>query len=270
MARTPSKTPAKKTGTAVAKWDEELAKLAQQAKGLEANVGGGNFISTKGGRLQYNGAEVPGNSMRVIVVDHILENHYYNVRYDPDNPASPCCFAFGTDESDMAPHEESSEPQADACKGCPMNEFGSADTGRGKACSNIRRLALIAEDGMEDIEGAALAFLKVPPTSVKGWAGYVRQLADVMGRPPLGVITEISITPDPKTQFKINFSVVEKIEDGDVLQALIAKRAQAATELVVPYAPVEEAPAPAPRGRAGGLKGQKPKPPAKPAPRGRK
>jgi hypothetical protein len=264
MARQPTKTtaaakPAKgKTGTAVAKWDEELAALAQKAKGLEDSVGGGNFISTRSGRLSYNGAEIPGNAMNVIIVDHILENHYYEGRFDPDTPQSPVCFAFGEDEDDMVPHDKSVTPQCGDCKSCPMNEFGSADTGKGKACKNIRRLAVIAEDGMDDIEGATLAFFKVPVTSVKAWAGFVRQVADTLGRPPLGVITEISVVPDAKSQFKVNFKVVEKIEDGDVLQALLAKRAQAATELVVPYSPPAEDEAPQARGRGGkALKGQK-------------
>lgn len=263
-----AKTTAKKaTGTAVAKWDEELASLAQRAKGLEDSVSGGNFISTKGGRLQYQGAEIPGNTMNVIIVEHILENHMYEGRFDPDTPQSPICFAFGEDEDEMSPHEKAESPQHETCKGCPFNEFGTADTGKGKACKNIRRLALIPEDGMEDIEAAELAMIKVPVTSVKGWAGYVRQLADSMGRPPLGVITELSLVPDPKSQFKMQFKCVEKIEDGDVIQALIAKREQANTDLRIPYAPAPEEEVPPARGR-GGLKGQKPKPQPKPAARG--
>ena len=260
----------KKTGTAVAKWDEELAALAQKAKELEDSVGGGNFISTKGGRLTYQGAEIPGNSMNVIIVDHILENHIYEGRFDPDTPQSPICFAFGEDEDDMEPHEKSESPQHESCKGCPFNEWGSADQGRGKACKNIRRLAVIPEDGLEDIESAELAMIKVPVTSVKGWAGYVRQIADTLGRPPLGVVTEVSLVPDSKTQFKMNFKLVEKIDDGEVIQALLAKRKQAETDLRTPYAPTpeEEAPPARGRGKAGALKGQKAKPTPKPTARG--
>ena len=33
-----------------------------------------------------------------------------------------------------------------------MNEFGSAERGKGKACANTRRLALITEDMLEDME----------------------------------------------------------------------------------------------------------------------
>lgn len=266
----PATKPKKTTGTAVAKWDEELAALAQKAKGLEDSVGGGNFISTKGGRLTYQGAEIPGNSMNVIIVDHILENHMYEGRFDPDTPQSPICFAFGEDEDDMVPHEASADPKCESCKDCPFNEWGSADQGKGKACKNIRRLAVIPEDGMEDIESAELAMIKVPVTSVKGWAGYVRQIADTLGRPPLGVVTEISLVPDSKTQFKMQFSLVEKIEDGDVLKALIDKRSKAASDLRTPYAPTpeEEAPPARGRGKAAGLKGQKAKPTPKPTARG--
>ena len=34
--------------TALVKWDEELAKQAEIAAGMEANTGGGQFFSTKG------------------------------------------------------------------------------------------------------------------------------------------------------------------------------------------------------------------------------
>jgi hypothetical protein len=250
---------AKKPQTkAMVNWKEEMERRARAAAAIEEGVGqGGNFLSLKGGRLAFQGADVPGNKMNVVIVDHILENHAYAGRYNPDVQQSPICFAFGRVESEMAPHEKSAQPQNDICKTCPLNDWGSADTGSGKACKNIRRLALLTEDQIEDadtIEAANAAFLKVPVTSVKGWAGYVRQLEKTLGRPPFGVITEISVVPDAKTQFKLQFKMVETIEDDDVLGALVQKQDAIADDIAFPYQPPseddeEEQPR---RGRGGG------------------
>ena len=62
----------KKSGTAVANWDEELAKQAQVAAAVEANTGSGQFFSVRGGILQFDGAPLPGNQAAVVIVDSII------------------------------------------------------------------------------------------------------------------------------------------------------------------------------------------------------
>jgi hypothetical protein len=233
---------------ALVRWDEQLAKLATIATETEASVGGGAFIQTAGGILKYKGAEVPGNEMNVVVLDHILENAFYAGAFDPGNPQSPVCFAFGRAEDDMRPHEKATQPQNETCAGCPQNEWGSADVGRGKACKNIRRLAVISEGDLEDIANAEVAFVKPAVTSIKGWAGYVRKVAEQYQRPPLGVITNIKLVPDAQTQFKMVFSTVSLIEDSAQLEALIEKNQTVSKEIDFPYQFIEPAPQPV-RGR---------------------
>lgn len=250
---TAKKATASKT-TAVVKWDEALAARAQMAKKAEESVSTGSFISLKSGVMSYNGNPVPGNKLDVVVVDAILENHYFDGAYDPNTPQSPSCYAFGRDEDEMSPHEKVDEPFAEKCKGCPNNEWGSADTGRGKACKNVRRLAVIPADaldgGADGVEEAAIAYLKVPVTSVKAWAGYVNQLA-AANKPPLAFVTEISVTPDAGSQFKVNFKAKESIEDGELIGALLAKADVVEQTIAFPYQPVEEAPAKSARGARG-------------------
>lgn len=251
------------TTKAVANYNDRLAALASKAVEQEANVGGGSFISTKGGHFGFNGGIVPGDKMNVIVLDHVSENCFYDgARYDPDNPSSPACFAFFRTEDEAHPHEKSESPQCDDCKSCPQNVFGSADTGKGKACKNIRRLALITEDGMEDIANATVSFLKVPVTSVANWAGYVNSLNTSLKLPPVAVITEMSIVPDPKTQFKLKFRLVEQIEDNDVIGALLDKMETVEKDLTHPYTPnserTEQAP-PASKAARGGRGAPPPK-----------
>lgn len=270
---------AAETGTALTKWDEELARQAEAAAGMEKNVGGGQFFSMQGGQLKFNDNPVPNNQMAVIVLDHVLENVFYDGDYDPSNPAPPTCFAFDREETDMAPHEvvvAAGQAQSEACRDCPMNQWGSADKGRGKACRNTRRLAMIpagtldangrfsAFDDEDHFASANEAYMRLPVTSVKGWASFVKQVAGTLRRPPHGIFTKIRLEPDPKTQFRVVFEPIAQVPNN--LLATIMKRHEASRSTIeFPYM-IEEREEPQPKGR-GAARG---KAPAVPAKRGRK
>lgn len=219
-------------------WEARLASMAKESVQQEASVSTGQFISTRAGQLSYNGNPVQGNKLDAIVVDAILENCYYKGDFDPDNPAPPVCYAFGRDDKDMHPHEQSPEPQAKSCAECELNEFGTADRGKGKACKNIRRLALLPAQPLdaEALEKAEIAYLKTPVTSVKGWAAYVRTLDALRKRPPIGVVTEISTVADPKSQYKVLFN--HKLDlPAAPLEAVFARLEEVKSGIAFPYAP---------------------------------
>lgn len=232
---------AKKQGQELVQWEEELARAAREtAKG--ENLPTAKFISMRGGRLSFGGAEIPGNELRAIVVGSVHENQYYDTDYDPEATSIPACYAFGTDEETMEPHEAAQNKQSEVCKGCPHNEWGSAERGQGKACKNVRRLALVSEDALEegDIAGAEVAYLKVPVTSTKNWAVYVKKtLQEVIKRPYWAVITKISVVPDPKSQFKVQFEFEEAIEDKNALPKLRDKSVEVMKKIDFPYVIVE-------------------------------
>jgi hypothetical protein len=230
-------------GTSLVAWDKKLAEMASMAKSIEDSVQMGSKISFKSGVMSFNGAPFEGNHMESIVLDHVLMNVLYEGEFDPENPSSPVCFAFGRADKDMKPHEKSTKPQHATCKSCPMNEFGTADRGKGKACKNIRRLGLIAADVLEKpstIPDAQVAYAEIPVTSVKGWAAYVNKVAEVMKRPPLGVVTDISLIPDAKSQFKVLFKCVDTIKTPSVIGALIPLAEQVAKEIDYPFIPFED------------------------------
>jgi hypothetical protein len=239
--------------TAVAmptEWADRLAQFATQAQQAEA-APTGSFVTTRSGVLQWQGQAVAGNKLDVVVVDSIYENTYYVDDFDPDNPASPVCFAFAHDDKELAPHPESSQPQHDTCKGCPMNEFGSADRGKGKACKNSRRLAMVPAIPLDaaSIEIAEIAFLKLPVTSTKNWANYVNTLATLDRRPPFAVVTTIGAQPDPKTQYKITFTKQGLVNDGEVLGALIKRHEGQTATPTAPYQASTPAAKPADKAR---------------------
>lgn len=283
MARAPkTQTPKPSESTAIVNWDQTLAEQAEIAAGMEKNTGGGQFFSMKGGQLSFNDNPVPGNQMAVVIVDSVLENVFYEGDYDPTTPTSPTCFAFARDESDLAPHEvvtAADQAQHDTCDGCPMNEWASAAKGKGKACRNTRRLAMVAagtfDNGrfkpIEDpahYESASFGYMKLPVTSVKGYASFVKQIAGALRRPPHGIFTKVTVAPDAKTQFKVVFEPISVVPNS-LLPALMKRNKESQATIMFPYTlsdPEAEAPPakPAPRGKA------PPKAAAKPASRAAK
>lgn len=207
-------------GKSLVKWDEELANLAKDStKGMD--LPSAKFISLKSGKLSFGGAAVPDNELRAVILGWIHENQYYDEPYDADVPQTPGCYAFGVEADEMAPHEKALRPQNDSCASCPLNEWGSAERGDGKACKNVLRLALIAESDLEDLSTAEIVYMKVPVMSVKNFLMYAKKkVADTIKRPYWAVVTSISVEPDNKSQFRVNFEVAELIEDSELFSPL--------------------------------------------------
>lgn len=237
-----------KGNSAIMNWDDELMKEAQEASAKEKAPG--SFISFKAGQISLGGAAVPGNKVEVIVVDNIFENVYYAGKYDPDEPKPPTCYAFGRDEEELSPHDKSHEKQHDQCKGCPLNEYGSADQGKGKACKNTRRLAIISTNGLDAaaIADAEVYYAKLPVTSTKNWAFYVKGVAANYNRPPWAMKTEMSTQPDPKSQFKVVFRPTDPV-DNKVLGALKTKREEVMQAIEFPYGDMPEEKQEQPKGK---------------------
>ena len=245
-------TKAAEPGTAVVTWRDKMAAVTKQAASSEAPKGG--FLSFKGGNMSYDDVPIPGNVLKVVVVDFLLENAIFKEKYNPNKPASPMCYAFGRDEEDLAPHPDAPEPQNADCATCPNNAWASdPDGGRGKACKNSRRIAIMTADvldkGPEAIRKANIVMCKIPVTSIKNFSLFVNQCVQALGTPPFGVICELSVKPHPTSLFQVHWKVLEKIEDEDVLQHILAKHLSGEQKMFQPYPVQEEEAAPAPRSK---------------------
>lgn len=235
----------KETGTALVKWEEKFAKLAKESV-KNVKISEGKFISFGGGRMSFAGADVPDDEIRCVIVGWIYHNTYYDPRerYDPKNPQSPICYAFDSDEDTMAPQDNVPDKQHHDCASCPFNQFESAKTGRGKACKNTVRLALIAEDDLEDIDNAEVVYASIPPKSLKNWLVYLKkELSDRAKRPYWSVITLMKRIPDDDSQFKITFKNDDLIEDSSYFEPLEKLSDNTMDGIDFPYQ-VREAPAP--------------------------
>lgn len=260
----------KATTTAVAKWDEELARQAQMAAAVEESTATGQFFSLKSGVLSFNDAPVPNNEMAVVILDGILETVYYEGKYDPDAPQGPVAFAFGREEKTLTWHENSApEFAGKLCSESEVCEWGSSETGRGKAARETRRLAMIPAGIFENgkfkaftdkgqFESAGIAYMKLPVTSVKGYAAFVKQVVGALKRPPHAIFVKVKVVPDPKSQFKVVFEPLSQVPD-DLLGILMQRHEDAKASIEFPYQRFDENQTkPAPRGR-----GAKAAPPAR-------
>ena len=211
----------------IALFEDQLAKMAMETVKAEQAGLTATFLSTQGGALKYRGNVITDNKLACVILSAPVERLYYDSRYDPTKIVGPKCFAIASVATGMGPAPAVTEPCNATCEGCPKNEWGSAaNGGKGKACRETRRLLLIPADSIgsvEAVEAAEIAALRPPVTSLKNYATYVQTVATTMKRPPLAVITEIAVVPDPKTQFKVTFTVVKAIDDMAVIQALMAR-----------------------------------------------
>jgi hypothetical protein len=239
--------------TGIMKWDDELAKYAEAASAKEQIIAG-QFLSVKSGQMSLGGNPIKGNTVNVVVLKDIYENTYYASEYDADNKVPPDCYAFGDDEKTMAPHPQASDPQADKCANCKMNEWGSSTKGKrtGKACQNRRRLALIPAGDLspEAVAKAEVVYFKVPVTSGKFWGAYVKSVASIHKVPPFAVVTNITCEPDPKTQVRVGFELVERAPQ-ESLGALLARMQEQQDAIRFPYPEAKDEPAkPAPKAKS--------------------
>ena len=181
----------KKTGTNIvnirAQLEADLLKLKSQTQ-----AGGGDKIQIKAQSKQF--ALPDGqltNELELVIVDFVTVYQFYQGKYDPKNIVPAACFAIGEIPTQLVPSNNSPDKQSDSCSGCPNNQFGS--DGDGKACKNMRRLAVLPPDADDS---TPLWLLDVSPTAIKGFDGYVNSVARQFNLPPVGVITRVSFDPN--------------------------------------------------------------------------
>ena len=239
-----------KPKASLVKWDEKFAAYARKAQESVKNIGGGGrSVSFRAGVIEVAGATVPGNKLECIIIGAVAFNGWYKDAYDSSNPQPPDCYAFGVlgKEENMAPHEKAEEPQNADCASCEKNQYGSAETRRGKACGNNIRMGLLLAKDCEDgtsTKAAEMATAKVSPTNLKAYRGYVDSVADEHGRPPWAVITQIQSLADSKTQIRLEFSMLDLITDAEIIEALEARANSSVEPLIVPFPPRAEKPTP--------------------------
>lgn len=229
-----TKAPAKKTSTAVAvkkpaggaivSIQEQLRAQAAAMADRTAPPSGVNIKITQDKKFQLPDGNKVDGPLDLVIVDFVSKNLYYEGAYDPNNISPPACFAIHPEPKMLVPSDNSPNKQCDTCSGCEQNQFGSA--GKGKACKNMRVLAVLPPDADEN---TPLWILNVSPTAIKGFDGFVGAVNRTFGMPPVAVIAEVdfneaetfaSLTfsnPRPNENLEVHFN--RQAEARDLLAA---------------------------------------------------
>ena len=147
--------------TEIATLQERLAsQLARQQEAAQALRTTGAFISFKNAQLKVDGQRIEGNMAEVRVLAAISERTYYKDQFDADVVQVPDCYALDSGE----PHQDAKDPQSDSCGDCPNNKWGSARTGKGKACREGARVIVVPAN--VPLKTAPMYTAKIPVTSL--------------------------------------------------------------------------------------------------------
>jgi hypothetical protein len=192
----------KKTPTALAAQSSTAlvdvrAALAAQVAGLANRTApptGAAIKVTQDKKFKFpDGTETPaGGSFKAVILDYTCIREYYPGAYDKDNIEPPACFAINPEPKLLNPSANSPDRQNETCKGCQHDVWGSGANGKGKACKEGRKLAVVPPSGDED----PIWMLKVSPTAITPFDGYVTSVARVFGLPPISVVSEIGFDPN--------------------------------------------------------------------------
>jgi len=156
----------------------------------------------------------PKASIDVVILksNPALSKIYYGGGYEEGSAAKPDCYS----NDSIAPAADAQSPQAAKCSICPHNAWGSRITdsgGKGKACSDSRRLAVAP---INDLENPML--LRIPAGSLKDLVAY----ADMLSRrkaPYQALITKIKF--DHTVAYpKFDFKATRWLEDHEADTAL--------------------------------------------------
>lgn len=187
---------------------------------LAGGITGGFAIVTLRGkvwRIKYRGEEKvmeneqgePRYSLEVILVksSDTIAKVFYEEGYVEGSTAPPDCWSVDGKVPDPASPSLVAKRTGPTCAGCWANAWGSrtgVGTGKGKACADNKRLAIVPlEDPKNEFFGGPM-LLRIPPASLGDVKSYADALAQ-MGYPYFAVATRISfdLTAEfPRVTFK--------------------------------------------------------------------
>ena len=225
-----------------AQLEEQKKQILERLKGL----GGGSSmprIKVKGRSFVLPDERKFTNTIQVVILDWAYHYNYYEDDYVEGGESFPDCYAVGLTPGQMQPSQKAPNIQNDGpCATCPMNEFGSAKNGKGKACQNRIALAVrVFEEGGQDND---MMFVSVSPTGLKHWGKYSRKLNEA-GLVPAQVVTEISFDEDstyPVLKFGASREGTKALrKDREVMHEYLRDIAEANRILLTePEPPAEE------------------------------
>jgi len=188
------------------------AQLAAELQNLDKTVAApsGHRISLKGKVFTFPDGKVSPGPIDAVVLDWRNVNQYYPGVYNANKLESPSCFALSKEIEGMAPDATCGDPQFKNCAECPMNDWGSAPGGgRGKACKNGVRIAIVPPDANKD---TPVYTIDLGPTSLTAFNNMTNALSSQLGILPLQAKVQLDFDPN-QSYPKIGFSELVPLDD---------------------------------------------------------
>jgi hypothetical protein len=216
----------RKGSTAVVNYQELMAKQVAEIQNKLGAPGGDRITVSQDKKFKFPDGRVSSDPFRAVIVEFASGNFFWPQAFNQKNIVPPDCFALGADPKDMWPSDNSPKMQCkDGCNACPNNQFGS--DGDGKACKNMRLLALLPPDADAD---TPFSVLHVSPTALRPFDGYIAKLAGSFGKPAAAFVTEIGF--DPKLDYaSLRFGNPEPVDD-DKLGVFLGRQEEAMKRLL--------------------------------------
>jgi hypothetical protein len=162
---------------------------------MEINLGGMQAMFPRikfpsGGLLAF---EVPGDEgpdiskeLTGVIIDQLSTNTYWSQKFTGEQTMPDCYSPDGKIGRRSATAQMPWPGDTMECAGCPLNQYGSEASGKGKACKNMRKLYMVQEGEILPIE------ITIPPSSLSAWQTYSVQLTSKV-KPLDGVVTRIKL-----------------------------------------------------------------------------
>lgn len=132
-----------------------------------------------------------------------LSKIYYEKGYEDGSTEKPDCFS----NDGKKPDSSIVDPVSPTCNGCPKNAWNSGKEGKGKACSDARRVAIAAAGQLNEP-----MLLRVPPASLKPLAEYA-DTCNKRGAPYNSVICKVKFEREEATP-KLIFSPIAFLDSA--------------------------------------------------------
>lgn len=145
--------------------------------------------------LDDDGNAMPSLDLILVRSSPTPAKTFYEIAYEDGSNAQPRCWSGDGLKPDAAvPH-----PVSKGCQSCPNNVWGSKVTPAGKktrACSDVRRLAVVSLSDLDEKGGEATpVLLRVPPASLNPLKDYGEKQLDPKGIPYFAVVTRVGFNP---------------------------------------------------------------------------
>jgi hypothetical protein len=141
---------------------------------------------------------------------------YYIDPFNEDTPAPPdCASADGITPDAGVPNR-----QSPTCATCQWNAWRSdpSGSGKGKACKDNKRAAMLPEGDFENEDYNGPVLLRIPPASLSNFAVYQKEQT-AAGRSLIEIMTRMSFDPKASGQV-IQFQFVRWLREDEVVRIL--------------------------------------------------